>query len=85
MKYMSKKDNEIRMEVRLVATHEDEYHLSVNDGSLKWSCPLTALAEFARRIRADEREANANLCEKLDVDYATANRCAFEIRQRGEK
>ena len=35
--------------------------------------------------RKDEREACAKLCEKLDVDYATAGRCAFEIRQRGEQ
>ena len=35
--------------------------------------------------RVEEREACAKLCEKLDVDYATADRCAFEIRQRGEK
>lgn len=87
MKYMSKKDNEIRMELGLVATHEDEYHLYVNDGSLKWSCPLTALTEFARRIRVDEREACAKLCDELannqtNQSLLELSDCAEAIRAR---
>jgi len=46
--------------------------------------------KFAELVRADEREACAQVCEELVLAYAgnasaTANQCAEAIRARGEK
>jgi hypothetical protein len=55
------------------------------------------LEAFAELVRADEREENARVCEKVAVDYytrigrehepymkATAEDCAMQIRERGQ-
>lgn len=55
------------------------------------------LEAFAALVRADEREENARVCEKVAVDYytrigrehepymkATAEDCAMQIRERGQ-
>jgi hypothetical protein len=55
------------------------------------------LKAFAELVRADEREENARVCEKVAVDYytrisrehepymkATAEDCAMQIRARGQ-
>ena len=44
------------------------------------------VAKFAELVRADEREACAEICDLMDQHgWKDASRCASEIRARGEK
>ena len=62
-----------------------------------WEFDLIRLERFANLVRADEREENAKVCEKVAVDVftqlgrehepymkATAEDCAMQIRARGQ-
>jgi len=55
------------------------------DGAVDWSCSYDdELEKFAELVRADEREACAEVCEDLIGTRAMARHCADAIIARGE-
>ena len=57
-----------------------------DDSGKPWhESALTHLEAFAKLVAAAEREACAEVCDKLGDEYADTNAadCAFAIRERG--
>lgn len=57
-----------------------------DDDSGEWSAYDDELLKFARKIAAAEREACAQICDRLATEVDTyPSECAADIRARGEK
>jgi len=66
-----------------------KYALMIRKAHGHWAFSDGELEQFVNMIRADEREACAKVCEKIDEEYegedVLATWCAAAIRARGNE
>jgi hypothetical protein len=68
---------------REAGMESNEYMLYEALAHTAWVCDLGDLERFAALVRADEREACAEVCEAMNKYMDDGEECAAAIRARG--